>query len=172
MELALVADSHIPGRAKSIPEPFVERIRRADHVVHAGDFNSLSAYESIRELAPGLTAVPGNMDPSALPHPPVATFERAGVAFVVTHGHGGRPEYEAHVAGIARERTEARRGDGDVVAVVGHTHVVLDTTVDGVRLLNPGSVTGAPPARRATMMTAVVEDGEVDVTVHEAGERG
>ncbi|HKJ59112.1 MAG TPA: metallophosphoesterase [Halobacteriales archaeon] len=163
MELALVADSHIPGRAKSIPEPFVERIREADHVVHAGDFNSLSAYEALWELAARLTAVPGNMDPSGLPHPPVATLERAGVTFVVTHGHGSPREYEAYVASVARE-------EGGDVAIAGHTHVVLDTTVDGVRLLNPGSVTGAPPARRATMMTAVVEGGDVDVTVHDADE--
>ena len=172
MELALVADSHIPGRAKRIPQPFVERIRTADHVVHAGDFNSLSAYEAFRELAPDLTAVPGNMDPSALPHPPVATLDIEGVTFVVTHGHGGRPDYEGYVAGVARERAAGEPGDGNVVAVAGHTHVVLDATVDGVRLLNPGSVTGAPPARRATMMTAVVEDGDVDVTVHEADDGG
>lgn len=164
MELALVSDSHIPGRAKAIPEPFVSRMRRADHVVHAGDFNSLAAFEAVREMAPSLTAVPGNMDSSALPLPRVATFERAGVAFAVTHGHGAPSGYEAHVADVAREH-------GADVAVAGHTHVVCDTTVDDVRLLNPGSVTGAPPARRATMMTVRVEGGAVDVTVHEADDR-
>lgn len=161
MEIAAVADSHIPGRAKTIPEPFVAHIREADHVVHAGDFNSLAAYERFHEMAPGLTAVPGNMDSSSLPLPRVATFERAGVTFVVTHGDGSRVGYEAHLAEVAR------REDGDV-AIGGHTHVPCDTTVDGVRLLNPGSVTGAPPARRATMMTLDVADGAVDVTFHEA----
>ena len=37
-----------------------------------------------------------------------------------------------------------------------------------VRVLNPGSATGADPADRATTMTADVEDGEIDVTLHEA----
>lgn len=163
MELALVADSHIPGRAKRIPESFAARIRAADHVVHAGDFNSLAAYEAFREMAPRLTAVPGNMDPSGLPHPRVATLELGGVAFVVTHGHGVGSDYESRVASLSREHAGP-----DAVAVAGHTHVVANTTVDGVRLLNPGSVTGAPPARRATMMTLDAEDGAFDVTVHEA----
>jgi len=160
MELAVVSDSHIPGRAKAIPAPFVDRIRAADHVVHAGDFNSLAAFETTWELSAGLTAVSGNVDPAALPIPPVATFERDGVAFVVTHGDGSDGDYETHVAGVAREAACD-------VAVAGHTHAVLDATVDGVRVLNPGSVTGAAPARRATMMTATVADGAIDVTVHE-----
>lgn len=160
MEIAIVADSHIPGRAKTIPEPFLDHIRGADHVVHAGDFNSIAAYERFHELAAQLTAVPGNMDSSSLPLPRVATFERAEVKFVVTHGDGAAGDYETHVADVAR-------GQGGDVAIAGHTHAVLDTTVDGVRVLNPGSVTGAAPARRATMMTVIAEDGEVDVTVHE-----
>ena len=160
MRIAVVSDSHIPGRAKAIPESFVEHIRDADHVVHAGDFNSLAAFERFHELAARLTAVPGNIDPSSLPLPRVATFERAGVRFVVVHGDGSVGSYESHVAGVARD-------EGGDVAIAGHTHSVLDETVGGVRVLNPGSVTGAAPARRATMMTLVVEAGGVDVTVHE-----
>jgi predicted phosphodiesterase len=50
---------------------------------------------------------------------------------------------------------------------VGHTHAVVDDTVDGVRLLNPGSATGAAPADRTTMMTAEVTDGDLSVALHE-----
>jgi hypothetical protein len=35
-------------------------------------------------------------------------------------------------------------------------------------VLNPGSVTGADPADRATMLTVDVEDGELAVDLHEA----
>ncbi|ERH09278.1 MAG: hypothetical protein J07HX64_01031 [halophilic archaeon J07HX64] len=34
-------------------------------------------------------------------------------------------------------------------------------------MLNPGSVTGASPAERATMMTATVDGGELTVRLHE-----
>jgi predicted phosphodiesterase len=54
------------------------------------------------------------------------------------------------------------------VHVGGHTHQVEDTVHENVRLLNPGSVTGAAPAEEATMITVDVEDGAIDVTVHEA----
>lgn len=162
MNVAIVADSHIPSRAHRIPGPFRERIREADHVIHAGDFDSESALADAQDLAGALTAVSGNMDPR-LGLPSVATVELGGVSFVVTHGTGSPRNYEERVAGIAREHA----GAADPVAVAGHTHELLDTTHDGVRVLNPGSVTGAPPADRPTMMTATVADGDLTVEVHE-----
>jgi len=45
---------------------------------------------------------------------------------------------------------------------------VLDTTRDGIRLLDPGSVTGGAPASRATMMTVDVGGDALGVTIHEA----
>jgi putative phosphoesterase len=162
MNVAIVADSHIPSRASRIPEPFRERIRGADHVIHAGDFDSENALADARDLAPALTAVSGNMDPR-LGLPSVATVELGGVSFVVTHGTGPPGNYEQRVAGIAREHADSP----DPVAVAGHTHQLLETTRDGVRVLNPGSVTGASPARRTTMMTAGVAGGDLTVEVHE-----
>jgi predicted phosphodiesterase len=81
---------------------------------------------------------------------------------IVTHGTGDIEGYEDRVAGVVRETA----GDGPTVGVSGHTHQVLDAEVDGVRLLNPGSATGAAPAEAATMMVAEVEDSDLDVTVY------
>ena len=162
MELAVVSDSHVPERAEGLPEPFAERIRAAEHVVHAGDFTSPEALATVRELATDLTAVFGNMDPRNVALPAVATLEVEGVTLVVTHGTGSLDDYEARVAGVVRDE-----GGEDAVGVAGHTHEVLDAEVDGTRLLNPGSVTGADPAERPTMMTVAVESGTIDVTVHE-----
>ena len=162
--VAVISDSHIPERAEGIPAAFRERIATADRVVHAGDFTDPSALETVRELAGDrLVAVYGNMDPRNLDLPAVETFEAGGVAFVVTHGTGDLETYEARVADVVREAA-----DGDAVGIAGHTHEVLDETVDGVRLLNPGSVTGADPAERATMLTVEAEGGALEVDVHEA----
>lgn len=161
--IAVISDSHIPERAESIPAAFRERVATADRVVHAGDFTDPSSLETVRELAGDrLTAVYGNMDPRNLDLPAVERFEAGGVAFVVTHGTGDLETYEERVADVVREEA----GE-DAIGIAGHTHEVLDEVVDGVRLLNPGSVTGAAPAERTTMMELTVEDGEVDVTVHE-----
>ncbi|WP_262174924.1 metallophosphoesterase family protein [Haloarcula laminariae] len=162
MDVALISDTHIPSRASRIPDPFRERIEAADHVIHAGDFDSEGALSNVRATAARLTAVGGNMDPR-IGLPARATVELGGVAFVVTHGTGSKRGYEDRVANAVREEAGAA-----AVGVSGHTHEVLDTTHGGVRLLNPGSATGAAPAERATMMTVTARDGEFDVTVHEA----
>ena len=161
-QVALASDTHIPTRASQIPEPFERRIRDADHVVHAGDFTSAETLDRIEDLAGGnLTAVQGNMD-RGLDLPEAETAEIEGVTFVVTHGTGSPSGYESRIV-----RTVRQHAGEDAIGVAGHTHEVLDTVVDGVRILNPGSATGAAPADRTTMMTAAVEDGEVDATLHE-----
>jgi putative phosphoesterase len=162
MDVALISDTHIPSRASQIPDPFRERIEAADHVIHAGDFDSEGALSNVRAIAARLTAVGGNMDPH-IGLPERATVELGGVTFVVTHGTGSKRGYEDRVANIVREEAGET-----AVGVAGHTHELLDTTHGGVRLLNPGSATGAAPAQRATMMTATVSDGEPDVELHEA----
>lgn len=161
MQVAIVSDTHVKSRAAELPDWVRERLRAADHVIHAGDFDSRPALEEIRSLADDLTAVGGNMD-RALDLPAVATVDLGGVRFVVTHGTGPDDGYETRVAATVADHAVA---DRQTVGVSGHTHGVLDTTVDGYRLLNPGSATGAWPAQEATMMVAEVADGDLDVTV-------
>lgn len=162
--VAIISDTHVPSRAGRIPDWVRTRIQRADHAVHAGDFDSADALASVRELTDGnLTAVAGNTDPQALGLPEVATLELGGVTFVVTHGTGPSRGYRERVAETVREAA----GES-AVGVSGHMHEVMDERVDGVRLLNPGSATGAAPARKATMMVATVEDGDCSVQLHES----
>jgi len=161
MDVALISDTHVPSRASRIPDPFRERIAAADHVIHAGDFDSEGALSNVRAMAARLTAVGGNMDPR-IGLPDRATVELGGVTFVVAHGTGSKRGYEDRLANIVREEA-----DSEAIGVAGHTHEVLETTHGGVRLLNPGSATGAAPADRATMLTATVRDGELDVALHE-----
>jgi putative phosphoesterase len=162
MEIAIISDTHVPSRVDGLPAWVREQVRTADHVLHAGDFDSKGAFADVRELAPELTAVAGNMDPN-LGLPAVATVARGGVEFVVTHGTGSTRNYEQRVARIVAEHAS----EGPTVGVAGHTHEALDTTRDGVRLLNPGTATAAPPGDRATMLAVAVDDGEYDVTLLE-----
>ena len=192
MQVAIVSDTHVPSRARRIPDEFRERIADADHVIHAGDFDAESTIADVRALASELTAVRGNTDPrvglpsvasvevggvrsnSVRPSSEGERGESSGVEFVVTHGTGSARGYEDRVANAVRQHgggtaSEKERGgsaDGPI-GVAGHSHEVMDRVHDGVRILNPGSATGASPAARATMMTAEVEDGSVDVTLHE-----
>lgn len=163
MRVAIISDTHIPSRAAELPPWVRELVGAADHTIHAGDFDSKAAYETIEELADGnLTAVGGNMDRLDLPG--TATVRLEGVEFVVTHGTGDLAGYRERV----RSTVEAE--NPDAVGVCGHSHEHMDERVRGTRLLNPGSATGASPAELASIMTADVEDGSLDVRLHTDGE--
>ncbi|PSQ17668.1 YfcE family phosphodiesterase [Halobacteriales archaeon QS_8_69_26] len=181
MQLAILSDTHVPERADAVPEAFRERIAAADHVIHAGDFETPEVVTEVRDLAADLTAVHGNVDPKDVGLPTVADVTVEGVTFVVTHGtlnpveaavygHDGMvmsaEDWKRAIADTARARTRAWDG-ANVVGVGGHSHVVEDDVHEGVRVLNPGTATGANPDDDTTMMTATVEDGDVDVTAHE-----
>lgn len=156
--VAVLSDTHLPAQGGSVPDWVAEAIEAADHVLHAGDFLTARAHFQLRVLAGGdMTSVRGNRDPR-LPLPAVDTAEVGGVRFVLTHGHdiGRGAAYERALVELAREH------DADV-AVAGHTHRPMDVTRDGVRLLNPGSATAAPPADDATLMLVDCEDGELRV---------
>ncbi len=173
LRVAIISDTHIPSRANRIPDWVRTRILRADHTIHAGDFDSADALMSVHELTDGnYTAVGGNTDPKSFRLPDTATLDIGGVTFVVTHGTGPTRGYDERVARIVRETVEESgrvgRLDASVVGVAGHTHRPMDEVVDGVRLLNPGSATGAAPAETATMFVATVEDGECSVQKHES----
>ncbi len=172
LRVAVISDTHIPSRANRIPDWVRTRILRADHTIHAGDFDSADALASVHELTDGnYTAVGGNTDPDSLRLPEVATLDVGGVTFVVTHGTGPKRGYEERVARIVRETVAEADGvtaDSSVVGVAGHTHRLMDEVVDGIRLLNPGSATGAAPAKTATMFVATVDDGEISVQRHES----
>jgi putative phosphoesterase len=160
MELAIISDTHIPSRASAIPEDFRDRLRRADRVVHAGDFDSSAALADVQDLAADLTAVAGNTDPD-LGLPRTATLEVGDVTLAVTHGTGSPRGYEGRLAAAGREA-------GADVVVGGHTHEPLDTTREGLRLLNPGSATGAWPADIATMLAVRSTDDGLDVQRYES----
>lgn len=165
--VAMVSDTHRYHDAReAIPDWVVDRIRSADHVIHAGDFVTGATLSYFERAADDLVAVRGNADVSDVDLPEVATLAVGGVTFGVTHPMGigdvslDRGAYEEAVLSPIR----AAAGP-DAIAVAGHTHQVIDTVVDGTRLLNPGSATGALPADRATMLLAAVDDGNVDVRV-------
>lgn len=143
----------------SLPDWVVDDLERADHTLHAGDFLTARAHFRLRVLAGGeMTAVRGNRDPR-LPLPTVETVDIGGVQFVLTHGDeiGRGVAYEEALVDLAADH------DADV-AVAGHTHQLLDTTRADVRILNPGSATGAPPADEATLLVAECTNGSLTVT--------
>ena len=139
LRLVLTADTHLPRRARDLPEPLWAAIDAADVVVHAGDWVAVDLLDALEARAARLLGVHGNNDGPALRArlPEVARMDLGGVRFAVVHETG---------AATGRERRCAAAFPDVDVLVFGHSHIPWDTTAtrpDGttLRLLNPGSPT-------------------------------
>ncbi|GGW11138.1 phosphoesterase [Streptomyces capoamus] len=161
MRLLLMSDTHLPKRAKRLPEQLLAELPRADVVVHAGDWVDTATLDLLESRSRRLVAVYGNNDGPELRArlPEVAYAELGGLHFGVVHETGPAQGREARCA--------ARFPDLDVL-VFGHSHIPWDTTAPGgLRLLNPGSPTDRRRQPHCTYLTAAVAGGALtDVTLH------
>jgi putative phosphoesterase len=165
LTLLLVADTHLPVRAKDLPAELWAAVDAADVVVHAGDWVHVGLLDTLEARAARLVGVYGNNDGPQLRArlPEVARFDAAGVRTAVVHETG---------AASGRERRCAAAYPDVDVLVFGHSHIPWDTRAtraDGstLRLLNPGSPTDRRRQPTFTWMTAVARDGELAaVTLH------
>ncbi|ALV53681.1 phosphodiesterase [Streptomyces sp. 4F] len=162
MRLLLMSDTHLPKRAKKLPEPLLDEIPRADVVVHAGDWVDTDTLDLLESRSHRLLAVYGNNDGPALRDrlPEVARAELGGLRFGVVHETGPAQ---------GREKRSAERFPDLDVLVFGHSHIPWDTTAPtGLRLLNPGSPTDRRRQPHCTYMTAAVGDGRLsEVALHQ-----
>jgi putative phosphoesterase len=161
VKLVLVADTHVPKRARVLPAQVWAAIESADLVVHAGDWVDVGLLEEMELRAQRLVGVVGNNDGAELRArlPETARVELDGLRVTVVHETGGRINRE-------RRMDVLYAADTDLL-VFGHSHIPWDTqTAGGIRLLNPGSPTDRRRQPVATYMTAQITDGTLsDVTL-------
>ena len=146
MKLVIASDIH--GSAYWCRKLFdVIEAEQPDKILLLGDLlyhgprNDLPQEYAPKQVIPMLSslkekiiAVRGNceaeVDQMVLPFPCMADFSQLltdGKLFYLTHGHHGNPENLPPL-------------EAGSCFLSGHTHVKLDKMVDGVRCLNPGSV--------------------------------
>ena len=165
MRLVLTSDTHLPLRARDLPEQLWAAVDAADVVVHAGDWVDVPLLDALEARAARLVGVYGNNDgpPLRARLPEVARVELGGVRFAVIHETG---------AATGRDRRCAAAFPDVDVLVFGHSHIPWDTTAtraDGsvLRLLNPGSPTDRRRQPTYTWMTTEVADGRLgEVALH------
>ncbi len=160
LTLTLLADTHLPRRARDLPEEVWAAVESSDVVVHAGDWTETALLEELEARSHRLIACYGNNDGADLRRrlPLVARAELDGVRLAVVHETGQKQGREARMAALYP--------DVDVL-VFGHSHIPWDTRADsGLRLLNPGSPTDRRRQPHCTYMTASIGEGRLDVTMH------
>ncbi|KQX08150.1 MULTISPECIES: metallophosphoesterase family protein [unclassified Leifsonia] len=154
--LLLISDTHLPTRARRLPDAVWRAIDAADVVIHAGDWVDTATLDAIEARSARFVGVYGNNDGADLRMrlPEFATAAIDGLRFGVVHETGSAAGREA--------RMDARYGADERldVLVFGHSHIPWDsTTPGGIRLLNPGSPTDRRRQPVCTIMTAVADAG-------------
>jgi uncharacterized protein len=161
VRLVLTADTHLPRRARALPDELWRAVDAADLVVHAGDWVEAGLLDELEARSARLLAVHGNNDGPELRRrlPEVARATVEGVRVAVVHETGDAKGREA--------RCERAYPDVDLL-VFGHSHIPWDTTTPrGLRLLNPGSPTDRRRQPHCTYLTLTLREGAVeDVTLH------
>jgi uncharacterized protein len=132
----------------------VRLLRRADVILHAGDFVAVSVIDELRALGPPVEGVCGNMDEpalkAALPQEQVVDVEETRIGMV-------------HVPGPAagREARLAARFPDCGAVVYGHTHVPQVERFQHLWILNPGSPTERRTAPVHSMLVLQVRRGRI-----------
>lgn len=161
MRLLLIADTHVPKRARDLPARVWDEVATADVVIHAGDWVEPALLDALEARAKRLIACWGNNDGDELRRrlPERADVTLDGLRFTVTHETG---------ASTGREARMAKAYPDTDVLVFGHSHIPWDTKAKtGLRLLNPGSPTDRRRQEFCTYMTATVCDAALcDVVLH------
>ncbi|MCG8915823.1 metallophosphatase family protein [Actinokineospora sp. PR83] len=154
MRVLVLSDTHAPRYWKSCPQALFPHLRAADVILHAGDVCVAPVLRELESYAP-VHAVLGNNDGPDVAEwgaPETLELSLAGVPVAMVHDSGQAKGREARM----RRLFPAAR-----LVVFGHSHIPWDSTVDGVRVFNPGSPTDRRRQPVGTIGLLHLEDGEV-----------
>jgi len=135
MKVGVLSDTHIPTKAKALPDEVLQAFKDVDCIIHGGDITSLEVLDTLNTLAP-VIAVSGNRDhdklQAILSDKEMITLN--GYQIGITHGHGS--------SGKTLDRVIKRFKNDPVDCIIfGHSHIPYCETVNRVLLFNPGSPT-------------------------------
>ncbi len=147
----VIADTHVPRRARALPEGLIPYLERADLILHAGDLMDPALLDELAEYAP-VRAVRGNLDPSELELPETLEFDFGGSGVAMIHDSGRKQ---------GRRRRLRRRFPEARVVIFGHSHIPFLEDACGLMLLNPGSPTDRRRQPRHTFALLHARAGRV-----------
>ena len=161
MLIGLISDTHIPDRARILPQNVIEAFDDVELILHAGDLTSPKVIEELEQIAP-VMAVQGNMDrANGIDLPKAKIIEIEGLKIGVIHGEVYPRADSDQLVYLARELNVD-------ILVSGHSHQPKIEQKDGILLLNPGSPI-VPRLADRTVMLLEVNNKEVDVEIIKIG---
>ena len=161
MLIGLISDTHIPDRARILPQNVIDAFSDVDLILHAGDLTSPKVIEELEEIAP-VMAVQGNMDRArGINLPQAKIIEAEDLKIGLIHGEVYPRADTQQLLYLAREL------DVDIL-VSGHSHQPKIEQQEGKLLLNPGSPV-VPRLADRTVMLLEINGKEVDVEIVKIG---
>ena len=151
MRALLLSDTHAPRHWKACPPALLPHLEAADVILHAGDVCTPDVLDLLAGFAP-VHVVMGNNDVPEVADwgaPETLQIELEGVRIGMIHDSGPKQGRAA--------RLRRRFPTADLV-VFGHSHIPLDETGDGLRILNPGSPTDRRRQPTGTVATLDLPD--------------
>jgi putative phosphoesterase len=154
MRVVVVSDTHAPRFWKACPPGLIPHLKRAELILHAGDVCVPSVLDTLADYAP-VRVVRGNNDGpdvAAWGATETAEFEIDSLPVAMIHDSGQRD------GRLARLR---RRFPAAQLVVFGHSHIPMDVSGGGLRILNPGSPTDKRRQPQPTFATLTIADGVI-----------
>ena len=153
--LLLLADTHLPKRARDLPAEVWDAVVAADVVVHAGDWVDVALLDVLESRSARLVGCYGNNDGpdvAAWGAPETLELDLDGLAVAMIHDAGAK---------TGRLKRMRRRFPAADLVVFGHSHIPLDESDGDLRILNPGSPTDKRRQPHPTLAELVVDDGRL-----------
>ncbi len=160
MRLAVIADTHLPGRARDLPPQAWQVIHDSDAVIHAGDVVTDALLDRLRAHAPVHAALGNNDMPLRGLLPETIELDCEGVSVAVVHNSGPA---QGRRARLRRMFPQAR------VVVFGHSHIPMLEDDGGLLLLNPGSPTDRRRMPSFSMATLDCSHGQCSAALLDLG---
>jgi uncharacterized protein len=155
VNVLVLADTHIPDFARSLPPALEPHLEWAERILHAGDVTSADVLAELSAYAP-ISAVMGNLDGwdvAAWGAPDELRTTIEGVPVAMLHDAGRRDGREQRV----RTRFPEAR-----LIVFAHSHQPVCDVQDDVLFLNPGSPTWKRRAPQPTAARCTFDAGRVE----------
>lgn len=155
MRVVVLSDTHAPRFWKACPRAVSRQLEAAELILHAGDVCVPAVLDELAAFAP-VRVVLGNNDGSevaAWGAPETAEFEIDGLRVAMIHDSGPRT---GRLPRLRRRFPEAE------LVVFGHSHIPLDESSNGFRILNPGSPTDKRRQPHGTLCVLDITAGRIE----------
>ena len=155
MRIIVISDSH--GRRSSI-DYALQSHPDARHVFFLGDnirdVEAIADYHTDRIFH----IVTGNCDGDTM-YPVTELCTVGGVKIIYTHGHHHSVKY------TTAPLLEAAKKAGAKIALYGHTHIAKTEYIDGIYIVNPGSISLSREGANSYAVIDITENGIMPIIV-------